>query len=438
MKTKVRIKTEKDKQNWLFSQKVFDYLRKNVYLQLNPKTILKPLTLTVMNYEQEQLIQQAFEKGPELLANQQIPEFFDTVYMPSIWDNRLQPLMIRLTLGTAPINKLRDDQVALLLSHAQSSKQPLPQYLYAYWLLFNRERWTETPIIARMMRWAADCGIGDAAWMLRYLSRSGEAGKIDLKIADSCEKEAIEKGSVKAYLWQMENRIDEVEGDELGDLIDEFKERYAKSEDPIFLILLAKTLIKCNEMEMAEQCARRAIDFGIVERGYECLRDIYTRDEDGEELNYEDWDWDRLLPILEEGVSHDDPVSMNLLVLCADDYGCDDTSRLPQLLQRSAQLGYGDSCYDLALAINEGKYDLEQDMEQAWNWFHRGAMCGHADSFYQLYLVSSYAEDSSADQTEMAFYHTDRLKDRMPAADWKRLAKTVFEANQMEWLGDYD
>ena len=84
MKTKVRIKTEKDKQNRLFSQKVFDYLRNNVYLQLNPKTILKPLTLTVMNYEQEQLIQQAFEKGPALLANQQIPEFFDTVYMPSI------------------------------------------------------------------------------------------------------------------------------------------------------------------------------------------------------------------------------------------------------------------------------------------------------------------------------------------------------------------
>ena len=391
-----------------------------------------------MNYEQEQLIQQAFENGPKLLANQQIPEFFDTVYMPSIWDNRLQPLMIRLTLGTAPINKLRDDQVALLLSHAQSSKQPLPQYLYAYWLLFNRERWTETPIIARMMRWAADCGIGDAAWMLRYLSRGGEAGKIDLEIADSCEKEAIEKGSVKAYLWQMENRIDEVEGDELGDLIDEFKERYAKSEDPIFLILLAKALIKCCQFDMAEQCARRAIDFGIVERGYECLRDIYTRDEDGEELDYENWDWDRLLPILEEGASHDDPVSMNLLVLCADDYGCDDTCRLPQLLQRSAQLGYGDSCYDLALAFNEGKYGLEQDMEQVWNWFHRGAMCGHTESFYQLYLVSSYAEDSSADQTYMAFYNTDRLKDRMPAADWKRLAETVFEGNHVEWMGDYD
>ena len=92
-----------------------------------------------MNYEQEQLIQQAFEKGPALLANQQIPEFFDTVYMPSIWDNRLQPLMIRLTLGTALINKLRDDQVGLLLSHATSSKQPLPQFLYAYWLIFNRE-----------------------------------------------------------------------------------------------------------------------------------------------------------------------------------------------------------------------------------------------------------------------------------------------------------
>jgi TPR repeat protein len=129
---------------------------------------------------------------------------------------------------------------------------------------------------------------------------------------------------------------------------------------------------------------------------------------------------------------------MNLLVLCADDYGCDDTSRFPQLLQRSAQLGYGDSCYDLALAFNEGKYGLEQDMEQVWNWFHRGAMCGHTESFYQLYLVSSYAEDSSADQTYMAFYNTDRLKDRMPAADWKRLAETVFEGNHVEWMGDYD
>ncbi len=391
-----------------------------------------------MNYEQEQLIRQAFEKGPELLAKQQIAEFFDTVYMPALWDNRLQPLMIRLTLGDAPINKLRDDQVALLLSHTQSNQQPLPQYLYAYWLYCNRERWTETPTVARMMRWAADCGIGDAAWFLRYLLRWGEAGAVDREMADKCEQEALEKGSVKAYIWQMKNRISDAEGDELGDLIDHLKERYAKSEDPIFLFLLAKAFIKSNETEKAEQCARRAIDCGLVERGYECLRTIYTLDEYGEDLEYEDWDWDRLLPILQEGADHDNPASLYLLARCADDYGCEDKSQLPQLLQRAAELGDGDSCYELAMAINNGDYGMEEDMEQAWRWFHRGAMCGNIHCFYHLYLMAAYTEDPDADQTDMEFYHTDRLKDRMPAADWMRLAKTVFEANEQEWPGDYD
>ena len=394
-----------------------------------------------MYYEQEQRIQRAFEKGPELLANRQIPEFFDTVYEPSLWDNRLQPLMIRLALDTSSINMLRDDQVALLLCHATSSKQPLPQFLYAYWLLFNRERWTETPVVARMMRWAADCGIGDAAWTLRYLSRWGEAGKTDREMADKCEQESIDKGSVKAYLWQMQDRIDDAAGDELGNLIDEFKERYAKSEDPIFLILLADAFIKCNELETAEQCARRAIDCGLAEKGYHCLRIIYTLDENGKDLDYADWDWDRLLPILKEGASHNDPVSMYLLAKCADDWGCEDKSEIPQLLQRAARLGHGDSCYELAMAINNGNYDLEQDMEQVWYWFHRGAMCGNADCFYYLYFIAAHAEDPNADDADdadMQFYNTDRLKDRMPAADWKRLAMTVFEANEMEWLGDYD
>lgn len=387
-----------------------------------------------MDYQREQLIQKAFEEGPDLLRDRKIAEFFDTVYMPSIWDNRLQPLMQRLALGTSAINMLRYDQVELLLNHCMSSKQPLPQFLYAYWLIYNRERWTETPHISRFMRWAADCGIGDAAWTMRNLLRSGEAGVQDMEKADFFEHMAEEKHSLKAYVWNMNNRIyghNGVEADPAG-VFDEVKERIQEVEDPVFLFLMSEALMECGEKETAEECARMAIDNGLVEQGFYCLRQLCFIDDEGNSL--EEPDHDHLMAVLEEGTAKEDPASMYLLALHLDD-----DERTPQLLQRAGELGDGDACEQLALAIFNGKYNLDSsELDKAWYWFHRGAMCGNVNSFYYLYYMAAYAEDPNTDKQYVQFYFTDELKDRMPADDWKRLAMTVFEANGEEWLGDYE
>ena len=141
-----------------------------------------------MEYTKEQRIMTALSAGPLLYAAHRIEEFFDVVYEPAIWDNRLQPFMLRLCYEESAINELRDDQVARLLNDATTSKQPLPQYLYAYWLYFNRIRWSETTTIVKMMRWAADCGIGDAAWFLRDMWLKGEVGIYDKEKAASMLK----------------------------------------------------------------------------------------------------------------------------------------------------------------------------------------------------------------------------------------------------------
>ena len=418
-----------------------------------------------MEYEKEQRIEAAFKFGPRLFGERRIADFFDTVYKPSIWDNRLQPLMLRLCYEESAICELRDDQVAQLLHDATTSMQPLPQYLYAYWLYSNRIRWTETPTIAKMMRWAADCGIGDAAWFLRNLWLSGEAGVKDEELALKYTKEAEAKHSPKAFANKVECELfgtEEVEPDPmhiisvLRDLLDlsndpkdeafpEADDEGPDRHDPLLWHLLAEAYIATGQFWAAEKCARKAVEGGLINRGYADLFHIYTHNEKGEEAV----DWERLLPLYHEGSNKEDPNTLlnaacYLMDHCDDERTTDEQREqyyadIHNRMERAAQLGNKQACLLLASTISESKYGYERDWQAVWKWYHRGAMSGEPSCFYNLYYMMAWAEDTDEEayNEQLKFLVDGTVTDYMPANDWKRLAQKVYEAQGLDWPCDY-
>ena len=423
-----------------------------------------------MEYTKEQRIMTAFSAGPLLYAAHRIEEFFDVVYEPAIWDNRLQPFMLRLCYEESAINELRDDQVARLLNDATTSKQPLPQYLYAYWLYFNRIRWSETTTIVKMMRWAADCGIGDAAWFLRDMWLKGEVGIYDKEKAREYAEEADKKHSAKAFAYKVECEIygrDGVAKDPMrvikvlremlelsNDPKDESFPEPAPTEDgqprffnPLLWHLLSVAYIEVGLFHAAEICARKTIDNGLINRGYADLFLIYTHDENGNEKN----DWEKLIRMYNEGSNREDPATLlnaacYLMDWCEDDRTTDEqrekyTKQIRERLERAAQLSSGDACLLLGMQIVDAKYGYERNMEEAWKWFFRGTMAGSLYCVYRLYQMAAWAEDPNDDAKdgELKFLTDGSLKGgAMPAYDWERLAKQMYEAQGVEWPGDYE
>lgn len=420
-----------------------------------------------MEYTKEQHLMVAFAVGPKLYAEHRIADFFDIVYEPAIWDNRLQSLMLRLCYEESAINELRDDQVAHLLHDATTSQQPLPQYLYAYWLYFNRERWSETTTIVKMMRWAADCGIGDAAWFLRDMWLKGEVGIYDKDKAREYAKEADEKHSAKAFVHKVECEIygrDGIAKDPMH-VIKVLREMLELSNDPkdesfpdpeptedgqpryfnpLLWHLLSEAYIEVGLFNAAEICARKTIDNGLINRGYADLFFIYTHNENGEEKN----NWDKLLPMYNEGSNKEDPNTLinaacYLMDWCEDDRTTDEqreeyTKLIRERMERAAQLSSGDACCLLGMQIVKAKYGYERNMEEAWKWFFRGAMAGSIYCVYRLYQIASWAEDPNDDASELKFLTDGSLKGAMPAYDWERLAKQMYEAQGVDWPGDYE
>lgn len=397
----------------------------------------------------EQRVQGALAYGPKLYASHRIADFFDVVYEPTLYDNRLQPLMLRIAYDPTDINLLRPDQVELLQQHVASSKQPLPQYLYAYWLYYNRKRWSDISKVGEMMRWAAECGIGDAAWFLHKLWLSGEAGVYDEETAEDYLRHAEKYNSNMAFVNSVEKQIEKDPKEAISylkGLVNDhesqpLEEGQYNSYNPYIWYLLYKAYFALERFSKAEEYARRTVDGGLVNKGYDGLLDAT-------QMGNEDCTWGMLLPILNEGNNNQSSnCLMQSSLYMAEQYDDESTTeeereglapRIREMLEDAATLGNSDACCTVGSYILSERYGYERDMEQAWHWFHRGAMCGDADCIHMLYYLSSKAEDPELDHEDMAFYYSEDMEDRMPASDWERLARKVHESRGLEWPGNYE
>ncbi len=128
-------------------------------------------------------VKRARTETTALLKEGRYADAFDIVYYAALIDPESLDLSLRIAHQVEGIHLLRPDQIELLRQHA-SEKRPLAQYLYGFWLWFNRERVTQIDDVIELMEAASKWGIGDASYVLYRIYESGCTGAIDKPLSD--------------------------------------------------------------------------------------------------------------------------------------------------------------------------------------------------------------------------------------------------------------
>lgn len=410
----------------------------------------------------------ARNETPTLLKEGRYADAFDLIYYAALIDPESTKLAVRLAQQTEGIHLLRPDQIEVLRQHADEQR-PLAQYLYAYWLWFNRKKVAEIDRVVELMEKASKWGIGDASLSLSRIYALGEAGEVDNEKKDYYYKLAGKQEM--NFKWFMRKIRDHIYG------------REGEKEDPQTTITVLRDVIGLpkdtdlrweveREKELQTEAAQKAhpriwkllyecydalgiawageiyAQMGVNQGDYNAYLDLIRcrcTDYKDEECNLLDDKLDEYERILREGADAGSSEMMYRLglKLCIE-WNEEDTTEerraeiepeIHRWLERACQLGNGDATEQLALAYFNGNYGYEQNQAEAWNHFHRAAMQGQKSAYYSLYLLASAAEDESLPEEEREF-HLPPDADPLTADEWETLGRALYEGDGETWPDD--
>lgn len=413
-------------------------------------------------------IKRARTEASQLMIEGRYADAFDLVYYTALIDPESFKIAMRFAYQVENIHRLRPDQLEVLRQHAEEGR-PLAQYLYGYWLWFNRKRMEDTYTVIELFEAASKFGIGDASNCLSYMYGSGEAGHIDEQLEHHySELASSQQLNFKNIRYTIRNHI-------YG--------RNGEPEEPQLTITILRDIIGLpkdtdlrwqteREEELKTEAAENANPF-LWTFLYECYNalglrwagEIYTVKgiEKGDYSCYNDLIWCRcvdskddegnLLP--EKMDEYNDIVrrgaeagSCEMMLLYArilqSEYNDEETTEkrrqelAPQIrkwLERSSELGHAEAPEVIAFAIVNSEYGYEKDPDEIWRYFHLAAMRGRHQSYCCLSIIA--AEMDGVDSEESEFTRKPWMDD-LPSEEWERIGRLIAEKSNETWMGDLD
>lgn len=413
-------------------------------------------------------VMRARNETPALLKEGRYADAFDLVYYAALIDPESMQLAVRIAQQTEGIHLLRPDQIEVLRQHAEENR-PLAQYLYAYWLWFNRKRISEIDRVIELMEKASKWGIGDASFCLSRIYENGEhceiekdksehyynlAGKQEMnfkwfycKIRDHIYGRRGEKEDPETTITILRNIIGLPKDTDLRWEVEREKElttEAALKAHPRIWKLLYECYDALGIAWAGEIYAKMGIEQGDYNAYIDLIRCRCTDFKD-EECKLLDNKMDEYMRILREGAEAGSSEMMSRLgYKLGTEWSSEGTSperkaelepEIHHWLDRASQLGDGDASEQLGMAYLNGNFGYEQCREEAWNHFHRAAMQGQNTAYYSLYLCASAAEDESVPEEEREF-HLPPDADPLTAEQWETMGRSVYEAAGETWPED--
>ena len=407
---------------------------------------------------------------PALLKEGRYADAFDLIYYAALIDPESMQLAVRIAQQTEGIHLLRPDQIEILRQHADEQR-PLAQYLYAFWLWFNRKNATDINRVIELMECASKWGIGDASFCLSRIYALGEAFEVDQEKSDYYyELAGKQEMNFKWFFRKIRDHIYGLNGEQedpqttitiLRDIIGLPKDTDLRWQDEREKELQTeaaqkayprvwKLLYECYDALGIAWAGEIYAQMGVNQGDYGAYIDLVRcrctdyRDEECVILDNKQDEYHR---ILREGAEAGSSEMMYRLgiSLCTE-YDKEDSTEerraelkpeIHRWLERASQLGKGEASEQLGLAYFNGDYGYEQSQTEAWNHFHRAAMQGQISGYYYLYLCASAALDESVPEEEREF-HLPPDADPLTVDEWEKLGRAVYEGADEAWPGDED
>ncbi len=427
-----------------------------------------------MNFEDlspqdKQAILQRIEYGrkeaPKMMKEGRYADAFDLIYYNALIDPESFHYALRIAQQVEGVHLLRPEQIEVLRQHAEE-KRPLAQYLYAYWLYFNRKNMKETDTVIEMLEAASKWGIGDASYLLSVIYRYGEGVVVDQELYRHYEKLASEQHSEKMFFKSIKDHIYGRNGKKeepdftitvLRDIIGlpkdtdlrwqaervaELETEAAQNAHPRLWHLLYLCYDALNIRWAGEIYAQMAIKQGDLGDGYDDLiwcRCVDAKDQEGHFLPEKR---DEMLRIAREGAEANSSSMMyRYALLMIEEWENEDTPQerreeleplIRQWLDRASSLGNYDATYQISNAHLNGLFGYEQDYDQVWYKNYRAAMQGSLFGFYMLSRMAAIAQDEDVPEEEREFLLKPDM-DNLPASQWEHLGRLMYKANDEVW-----
>lgn len=413
-------------------------------------------------------VKRARTETTALLKEGRYADAFDIVYYAALIDPESLDLSLRIAHQVEGIHLLRPDQIELLRQHA-SEKRPLAQYLYGFWLWFNRERVTQIDDVIELMEAASKWGIGDASYVLYRIYESGCTGAIDKPLSDYYY-ELAGKQQLN-FKWFCESLRNHIYG------------RRGEREDPQTTITVLREIIGLpedtdlrwqteREKELQTEAAQKAnprlwhllyecydalgqawageiyAKMGIDQGDYHCWLDLIRcrctdyKDTDANILPNKQ---DEYLRLLREGAEEGSSEMMYRLgtKLC-DEWEDEATSaehraelepEIQHWLERASDLGSGEASSRIAYGYSNGFYGYNRDEIKIWHYYHRGAIQDNSFCYYALYVLCLIAQNEDVPEEEREF-HLPADAEPMTADQWEMLGRVTYQGAEETWPDD--
>lgn len=238
---------------------------------------------------------------------------------------------------------------------------------------------------------ALEGGIADARMHLAFMFRDGDLGEVDSRLFISYANKALEEGSQRAAQFRLHQMIygsDYYTGDP-GKALIHLNDYLSITDDPDPYYYRLKASAE-EKLEMKEEAARdyeKALNNGDGESFFllACLtccneQGTVTDGEKFTEIMGRGQDAGVASAYLETACLLNEEVFEEL----DEDYRAETRELMEDQLRLSTMLGGADAAFLMGSFYEEGQYGFEQDYDQAWGWYSRGALLRSEDCYEAL------------------------------------------------------
>ena len=228
---------------------------------------------------------------------------------------------------------------------------------------------------------ALEGGIADARMHLAFMFRDGDLGEVDSRLFISYANKALEEGSQRAAQFRLHQMIygsDYYTGDP-GKALIHLNDYLSITDDPdpYYYRLKASAEEKLGMKEEAARDYEKALNNGDGESFF-LLACLTCCNEQGTVI-----DGEKFTEIMGRG--QDAGVASAFLETACllneevfeeldEDYRAETRELMEDQLRLSTMLGGADAAFLMGSFYEEGQYGFEQDYDQAWGWYSRGAL----------------------------------------------------------------
>lgn len=248
---------------------------------------------------------------------------------------------------------------------------------------------------------ALEGGIADARMHLAFMFRDGDLGEVDSRLFISYANKALEEGSQRAAQFRLHQMIygsDYYTGDP-GKALIHLNDYLSITDDPDPYYYRLKASAE-EKLEMKEEAARdyeKALNNGDGESFFllACLtccneQGTVTDGEKFTEIMGRGQDAGVASAYLETAYLLNEEVFEEL----DEDYRAETRELMEDQLRLSTMLGGADAAFLMGSFYEEGQYGFEQDYDQAWGWYAKGALL-RSEGCYEA-LSRMVLEDETA------------------------------------------